>query len=349
MTSEFAPLTIVDQGSFFVGGRTVSAPGRFDPRKAAETEEGQSFPLDHAFVRYQIPAKADRLPVVMVHGQGQFSKTWETTPDGREGFATLFLRRGHPVYLVDFPRRGGAGLPSFKATPGMFGSQEIVPNKTMRFSNEEVFVYFRLGAAYGEYFPGTQFAKAGLDQFLMQNIAHFQDDYDVIARSIGALFDKIGAGLLLTHSQSGHFGWRAAMASENIRAIASYEPGPLNGCYFPQGQAPQPMPLFDGSMVSFASEVEPERYRRLTEIPIHIVHGDYIDSKPIENRYLDLWRVRECFVRKFCEVLNAHGGKAEFVSLPEIGITGNSHFPISDLNNREIANLTFRFLEENGY
>jgi hypothetical protein len=349
MKTEFSPLTIVDQGSFFVGGRTVSVPGHFDPRVAAETEKGQSFPLDHAFVRYQIPENAHRLPVVMVHGQGQFSKTWETTPDGREGFGTLFLRRGHPVYLMDFPRRGGAGLPSFKGIPGSFNDSEIVPNKTMRFSNEEVFVYFRLGAAYGEYFPGTQFPKAGLDQFLMQNIAHFLDDYEVISQSICALVDKTGPAILLTHSQSGHFGWRAAMANANIRAIASYEPGPLNGCYFPQGKAPRPMPLFDGSPVSFASEVEPDKYRRLTEIPIHIVHGDYIGREPVDNRYLDLWRVRECFVRKFCEVLNEHGGKAEFISLPEIGIHGNSHFPISDLNNQEVASLSFRFLEKNGY
>lgn len=349
MSSDFLPLTISDQGSFFVGGRTVSVPGKFDPRFAAETEDGQSFPVDHAFVRYQVPANASRLPVVMVHGQGQFSKTWETTPDGREGFATLFLRRGHPVYLVDFPRRGGAGFPSFKGAPGSLRGQELVPNKTLRFSNEEVFVYFRLGADYGKYFEGCQFPREGLDQFLMQNIAHFPDDYAVIAQSISALFDRIGQGLLLTHSQSGHFGWRAAMANRNVMAIASYEPGPLNGCYFPKGKLPEPMPLFDGSPVSFASEAEDEEYKRLTDGPIYIVHGDYIRKEPVQNRYLDLWRVREKFVRQFCATLNEHGGKAEFVSLPEIGINGNTHFPMSDLNNRKIADLTFNFLARNGY
>ena len=45
----------------------------------------------------------------MLHGAGQFSRTWETTPDGREGFQNLFLRREFSTYLVDQPRRGDAG------------------------------------------------------------------------------------------------------------------------------------------------------------------------------------------------------------------------------------------------
>ena len=42
----------------------------------------------------------------MWHGFGQFSKTWETTADGREGYQNLFLRRQFATYLIDQPRRG---------------------------------------------------------------------------------------------------------------------------------------------------------------------------------------------------------------------------------------------------
>ena len=35
--------------------------------------------------------------------------------------------------------------------------------------------------------------------------------------------------------------------------------------------------------------------------------------------------------------VNRHGGDAKLVHLPEIGITGNTHFLMSDLNNVEIA------------
>ncbi|MDU7464259.1 MAG: hypothetical protein E7K78_08595 [Haemophilus haemolyticus] len=46
---------------------------------------------------------------MFLHGAGQSGKTWELTPDSREGFGTIFLRRGFSTYLVDQPRRGRAG------------------------------------------------------------------------------------------------------------------------------------------------------------------------------------------------------------------------------------------------
>ena len=58
---------------------------------------------------YQIPVNARKFPLVLWHGFGQFSKTWETTPDGREGYQNIFLRRRFGVYLIDQPRRGNAG------------------------------------------------------------------------------------------------------------------------------------------------------------------------------------------------------------------------------------------------
>ena len=75
------PLLISEQGSFAVGGTVITNAGTFDPYKP--TPEGQTFRGDHAYVFYQIPQKARKSPLVMWHGIGQFSKTWETTPDGR--------------------------------------------------------------------------------------------------------------------------------------------------------------------------------------------------------------------------------------------------------------------------
>ena len=109
------PLVIQDQGSFASGGTVVTAPGTFDPRKPL-APEGQTFHGDHAYTFYQVPVNAHKLPLVMWHGAGQFSKTWETTPDGREGFQTIFLRRGFATYLIDQPRRGNAGRSTVEAT-----------------------------------------------------------------------------------------------------------------------------------------------------------------------------------------------------------------------------------------
>jgi hypothetical protein len=112
--SKSAPLAIQEQGSFAVGGTVVTAPGTFDPiaqgayNPAGADPRGQTLHGDHAYVFYQVPVNARRLPLVFWHGHGQSAKTWETTPGGREGFQTIFLRRQYSVYLLDQPRRGQA-------------------------------------------------------------------------------------------------------------------------------------------------------------------------------------------------------------------------------------------------
>ena len=90
-------LQISEQGSFAVGGTILT------------DSLGHTYHGDHAYVFYQKPVHARKYPLVFAHGVGQFSKTWETTPDGREGFQNIFLRRSFSTYLVDQPRRGNAG------------------------------------------------------------------------------------------------------------------------------------------------------------------------------------------------------------------------------------------------
>lgn len=139
-----APLIIQEQGSFAVGGTALTNPGIFDPTKISP--EGQTFHGDHAYVFYQIPVNARKLPLVFWHGMGQFSKTWETTPDGREGYQNIFLRRRFGVYVIDQPRRGNAGRSTQPSalTP--------VPDEQRWFN------FFRVGI-WPNYFPGVQFSR----------------------------------------------------------------------------------------------------------------------------------------------------------------------------------------------
>jgi hypothetical protein len=52
--------------------------------------------------------------------------------------------------------------------------------------------------------------------------------------------------------------------------------------------------------------------------------------------------------RLWRDAVNAWGGDVTVVHLPEIGIRGNTHFPFSDLDNLEIADLMSKFLEKKG-
>lgn len=88
------PVNIIDQGSFAAGGTVVTAKTVYDPMQPKA--EGQT-----------------------LHGAGQFSRTWDTTPDGRDGYRNIFLEAGYPVYLVDQPRRGTAGRSTVAGKMGL--------------------------------------------------------------------------------------------------------------------------------------------------------------------------------------------------------------------------------------
>lgn len=326
-----APLVIQEQGSFAVGGTVVTAPGTFDPRKPV-VPAGQTFHGDHLYAFYQIPVNPKRYPIVMWHGAGQFSKTWETTPDGREGFQNIFVRRGFSTYVVDQPRRGNAGRSSVEAT--------LKPTPDEQFW----FGQFRVGV-WPDYFEGVQFDRSAetLNQYFRQmtpNTGPF--DIDVVSDGVSALFDKIGPGILFTHSQAGGPGWMAAIKNPNVKGIVAFEPG--SSFVFPKGEVPSPIPTSFDTIAGVA--VPKTDFMALTRIPIVIFYGDNIPAQPTDIPTQDAWRGRLEMARLWRDTVNKHGGNVTLVHLPEIGIHGNTHFPFSDLNNVQIADQVSKFLAE---
>ena len=89
-------------------------------------------------------------------------------------------------------------------------------------------------------------------------------------------------------------------------------------------------------------------FAKLTRIPIVVYYGDNIPEQPTPNFGEDNWRVRLAMARLWTQANNRHGGNATLVHLPQIGIRGNTHFPMSDLNNVEVADQMSRFLKDKG-
>ena len=104
-----APLELETQGSFAIGGSVVQKPGTFSEDHFL-SPEGQKAYGDHAYVFYQIPVNPNKYPIVFQHGGDQTKRTWESTPDGRDGFQNILLKKHYSVYLIDQPRMGEAGL-----------------------------------------------------------------------------------------------------------------------------------------------------------------------------------------------------------------------------------------------
>jgi hypothetical protein len=110
------PVTLVDQGSFFIGGQPkvseyATVPGA-PPGQPAPPRTPQQITIGQMYVQFQIPARlsAPGWPVIMVHGSTHTGAALESTPDGREGWFPYFVRNGVATYVVDQSGRGRSGF-----------------------------------------------------------------------------------------------------------------------------------------------------------------------------------------------------------------------------------------------
>jgi hypothetical protein len=329
------PLVIASQGGRPFGGTVRETPGT------------GTIHCDHGYVEWQIPPDSRLPPLLMVHASS--TKTWQTTFDGRAGFQEIFVRRGFPVYLTDLPRTGRAG-------------QGCAPTAyEPRLNNDQAsFTSWRLGLwlpgeARPTFYPGVQFPPddpGALDEFLRIQYPEFNapENEQVETDALAVLLGEIGPSIMLTHSSTGIRGWITGTKSDKVAAIVSYEPGAV---VFPEGEVPPQLDRADGTKVDAGVAVPVAAFERLTRFPIQIVWGDFIPAEldpanvgprlTLDNRRLNVIRSR-----LFAEAINRHGGDATILDLPRAGIAGNTHFPMLDLNNVQVADLLSRFLKEKG-
>lgn len=325
-------LVITKQGMFSSGG-TVTEPveGEFDETTnwLDATRAGNTAHIDHANVLYQIPADDNGNPMVFLHGYGQSRMGWMTTPDGREGWSDIFLKKGHSAFLVDQPRRGEAGQAAAMTTDGIDtwseDSKEYMPG------DQAWYTHFRIGRVAPERYEGSQFPEGdeAQNQFFRQmtpNTGSYDEEVD--AAALGAVLEDVyemtgNKAIYVTHSQGGRVGWSSPM--EHISAIVAIEPG--------------------GS-----PEIGSENYQKLLEakIPIVIYFGDYISNGPEDIHSSGFWKNVEDGAFAFAEAYNTAGGDCTVVDLPTEGITGNSHFMFQEMNNKEIADHVENWLAERG-
>lgn len=309
-----APIAIAKQGSFAAGGRVLGEGGE------------QTLHCDHGFVEYQVPANPRAVSLFLWHSSSV--AVWQNRWDGGEGFQSLFLRRGYPVYLWDGPRVGRAN----------WGCEDYAYKAQLGRDQQNVSSSWRFGPKWGEWYPGVQFPtrdRAALDQAMRARY----DEFDIVANvrlesaAAAQALERIGPSVLVTNSAGGLRALLTATQSANVKAIVAYEnPGFL----FPEGEA---MDLAEGPLGPL--HVPREQFLRLTRIPLQFVWGDNIDKSP-------LWTERLEHCRRFVALVNASGGHAEVLRLPEKGLHGNTHIPFADLNNVAVAGLLDEFLARNG-
>ncbi len=207
------PLLLATSGYFYVGGK-------IDPSLPGSPMVGQMY------AEFWIPQTLQSpYPIVMIHGGSQTGTNFTGTPDGREGWAQYFLRRGHAVYVVDQVARGRSAHWSQSQGPV---AEANLKRTEQRFTAPECFNLWPQAMLHTQWPGAGQAGDAVFDQFYatqFPSLVSFQKQQEINRDAAVALLDKIGPAVLLTHSQSGAFSWPISDARPNlVKAMIAVEP-----------------------------------------------------------------------------------------------------------------------------
>ena len=198
---------------FYVGGKI-------------DTKAKGSPIVGHMYVEYMIPQQLrSPYPIVMVHGGNQTGTNFTGTPDGREGWAQYFVRRGYAVYIVDQVARGRSA--HWNEYYGAVQPSRLNQVEE-RFVAPERFPVWPQAKLHTQW-PGT--GKPGdvnFDQFYAAqavSVASFPKQQEINPPALIALMEKIGPSILMIHSQSGAFAWPVAdKRPDLVKMIVAVEP-----------------------------------------------------------------------------------------------------------------------------
>ncbi|MGY8635444.1 alpha/beta fold hydrolase [Bradyrhizobium sp. 14AA] len=297
-------------GSFHTGGRQITLSGL--PAKTISFTEGmEPFQVDpngeleveQMYVQYvKLVQPKSKLPILLWHGGSMSGVTWETKPDGEPGWQQFFLRAGYDTYVSDAVERGRA---SWATYPGSFEGEPMFRTK------KQAWEVFRIGPSYEtggkrKAFENTQFPVEAFDQLAKQAVPRWTTSDAPTQAAYDALVQKLGACIIIAHSQGGNFAYRAALnAPDHVKAVVAIEPS----------GAPDP------TQIDLA---------RLKGIPHLTLFGDFLANSK-------LWQTFVEASMRYHTALSEAGVAATWLDLPGEGIHGNSHLPMMDRNSDVIA------------
>ena len=310
-------------GSFHIGGRIAEVSGkpvseiqRVPGGPMSKLDPNGQFMVEQMYVQYFLPKdRKGKYPLMMWHGAGLTGVTYESTPDGREGWMNLFIRKGWDTYVSDAVERGRSG----------FASPDVWTNDAPIFLNyQDPYERFRIGQGAGSWnadpakrrpMPGTQFPVEAYDNYMKQSVPRWLHTDNAVVAAYVALVDKVCPCVLITHSQGGHFGFLVAeQRPDKIKAIVAVESA-------------------SAGILANAP--------KLKDIPVMMLFGDFVDQHP-------RWAAYKKIDSAYADAIRAAGGHVDLVMLPDIGIKGNSHMLMQEKNNAQIADVIQKWLVSKG-
>lgn len=147
------------------------------------------------------------LPIIFIAGAAQTGGNFLDTPDGRPGWASYFLSKGHTVYLSDQPARGRSFWRPGEGTMVTIGAPSGVSALfTDAANNGNLWPQAKLHTQW----PGTgRMGDPTFEQFYRAQV-QFQADRFISeeqnAQAYSALVDIVGDCYVISHSQGGAYG-----------------------------------------------------------------------------------------------------------------------------------------------
>lgn len=310
------PLNIAKMGSMEAGGnvidcQTVDGGDANNPRQTPGR-----LVVNHVYASYLYPQdQRYPYPILFNPGGGHTARFYDTTPDGREGWLTLFARAGFPTYGVDRVNTGRSGSDICKLNAVRLGRAPItdIPIAN-RYSAEASWVSFRWGPKFGTPYVNTQFPIEAADAYYAQTLTTYRDPAET-QKSVAAfvaLIDKIDApGVIIqSWSSSGLLGYlTAAERPDKVKGILAIE-----------------------SSTTAFDDIPKEKKQILAKIPIVIMVGDRAPDRNEASR-------------KFQKEMVAIGGDVTVDILPESGIYGNGHTLAAEKNNKQTMHRLMSWME----
>ncbi|KAL5439850.1 hypothetical protein PMIN07_011051 [Paraphaeosphaeria minitans] len=301
------------------------------------------------------------LPIIFIAGAAQTGTNFLDTPDGRPGWASYFLSKGHTVYLSDQPSRGRSFWLPGQGSMGTIGSPDAVSDIFTNVANNgDQWPQAKLHTQW----PGTgRIGDPTFDNFYRSQVQLQTDRFiseEQNAQAYAALVDIVGGCYIISHSQAGAYGWRVGdMRSELVKGIVQLEPsGPPFTLRPPFGTGP----AFAFGLTDLAIAYEPSaginasNMETTIEPAIDADHDDCIMQKAPAKQLTNLAKIPELVVTSeasfhapydYCTVkyLRSVGVDVEYADLGEEGIHGNGHMFFMEKNNLEIAERVYEWLE----
>ena len=251
------------------------------------------------FVRLAAPRSP--FPILLLPGGGLSGAVYETTPDGRPGWESFFLRAGYSVFTADLQQTGRSPFARYP---------EI--NRDEPAFRDRAFLWevFRIGPpeSYGrgqQAFENTQFPVAAFDQFAKLAAPRFRVPPAAEAETYDAIIRRVCPCIIVAHSASAGPALAAAYRQPAlVRAIVAVEP----------------------------ATVPPPPERQIP--PTLILWGDYLRPDQTQAD----WETEHEESRRLAAAEPGHS-RIAFIDLPAMGIGGNSHLLMADRNSDCIAQL----------